>query len=286
MNVQPTALLRDLDALVLPVNEHDRRGRTLAQERVLPKSVTNVISAMIFVALVIGWEVGTRLGWIDTFFWSSPSAIASAMEIYFSKGTAVTDTIFTFEATLLGFVFGTLIGALLGLSFWWSKNYAAICEPYIVIFNAIPKVALAPLLILVFGLNLPSKVALAIMLTSVITALSTISGVRAVDPDLEKLMYSLGAGRMSVFRKVVVPSCLPWIISSLRVTIGFALAGAITAEFISSQFGLGRTILYASNQYDMALVWDAIILLSVLAMILYTAVIKLEKVLLRGIIRS
>ncbi len=278
--------LQDLDALVLPVNEHSRSGRTLAQDVVLPRSVTNVISAGIFIVLVIGWELGARFGWIDTFFWSSPSAIASAMKIYFAKGTAVTDTIFTFEATLMGFVFGTLIGALLGLSFWWSKNYAAIMEPYVVIFNAIPKVALAPLLILVFGLNLPSKVALAIMLTSVITALSTISGVRAVDPDLEKLMYSLGASRMSVFLKIVVPSCLPWTISSLRVTIGFALAGAITAEFISSQFGLGRTILYASNQYDMALVWDAIILLSLLAMILYAAVIRLEKFLLRGIVRS
>ena len=272
-----------MDVLALPTNKSARRGSTISEEKLLPSPVILAIQIGIFVALVALWEIGAQIGFIDVLFWSQPSSIAASMVTYFTAGSAWSDMGFTFEATIIGFVLGTLLGAVIGLSFWWSRNYAAVAETYIVVFNAIPKVALAPLLILVFGLGLESKVALAVMLISVITALSTISGVRSIDPDLEKLMYSLGANRWAVFKKVVVPATMPWIISSLRVTIGFALAGVITAEFISSRYGLGRTILYASNTYDMALVWDAIILLSVLAGVLYAAVVRLEKFLMRGI---
>jgi NitT/TauT family transport system permease protein len=272
--------------LQLPANKAASVGRQVSQRTMLSAPTILAIRVGIFVALILAWEFCARLGLVDAFFWSQPSLIGASMITYFAQGTAWSDMAFTFEATITGFVLGTLVGALLGLSFWWSRNYAAVMETYIVVFNAIPKVALAPLLILVFGLGLESKVALAIMLISVITALSTISGVRAIDPDLEKLMYSLGANRWSLFTKIVIPSTMPWIISSLRVTIGFALAGVITAEFISSRYGLGRTILYASNTYDMALVWDAIILLSVLAGVLYAGVVRLETFLMRGIAHS
>ena len=120
-------------------------------------------------------------------------------------------------------------------------------QPYIICFESIPKLALAPLIILVFGLGLTSKVAIAIALTFVVSTLTAYAGVKALDPDGEKLFYSLGATRWQVFRKLVVPSCLPWIISVLRVNIGLALTGAIVGEFIASQHGLGRTILYAGR---------------------------------------
>lgn len=271
-----------IGSLTLPEHNGQRLGQPLRRTTLLPIWAIMFIRIGILAAIVGVWEWGARAEVIDTFFWSQPSAIAHSMTIYFADGTALRDMNFTFQATIIGFVLGTLIGAVLGLSFWWSRNYAAVMEFYIVIFNAIPKVALAPLLILIFGLDMSSKVALAVMLISVITALSAISGVRAIDPDLEKLMYSLGASRWAVFCKIVVPATMPWIISSLRVTIGFALAGVITAEFISSRMGLGRTILYASNTYDMALVWSAIILLSLLAGVLYIAVVRLEMYLMRG----
>ena len=114
-------------------------------------------------------------------------------------------------------------------------------QPYIICFESIPKLALAPLIILVFGLGLGSKVAIAFALTFVISTLTAYAGVKALDPDGEKLFYSLGATRWQVFRKLVVPFCLPWIISVLRVNIGLALTGAIVGEFIASQHGLGRT---------------------------------------------
>ena len=115
------------------------------------------------------------------------------MVIFFTKGDAWTDISFTFRSTIFGFLLGTTAGSLLGLSFWWSRNYAAIVQPYIICLESIPKLALAPLIILVFGIGLVSKVAVATALTFVVSTLTAYAGVKALDPDGEKLFYSLGA---------------------------------------------------------------------------------------------
>ena len=229
------------------------------------------------------WEIGARTGWIDAFFWSQPSAIFNTLVIFFTTGDAWTDIGFTFRSTIFGFLIGTTAGSLFGLSFWWSRNYAAVVQPYVICLESIPKLALAPLIVLVFGIGLVSKVAVATALTLVVSTLTAYAGVKALDPDGEKLFYSLGASRLQVFRKLVVPFCLPWIISVLRVNIGLALTGAIVGEFIASQHGLGRTILYAGQTYDIALVWVAVLVLSTLAVIMYAAVSWLESTLRKGV---
>src|ERR1700704_467743 len=236
----------------------------------------------ILVGAIAFWEIGARSGCIDSFFWSQPSAIANTMVIFFTAGDAWTDIGFTCRSTILGFLIGTTAGSLFGLSFWWSRNYAAIAQPYIICFESIPKLALAPLIVLVFGLGLTSKVAIASALTLVVSTLTTYAGVKALDPDGEKLFYSLGATRFQVFRKLVVPFCLPWIISVLRVNIGLALTGAIVGEFIASQHGLGRAILYAGQTYDIALVWVAVLVLSTLAIVMYASVSWLQTVRRQG----
>src|SRR5512133_837039 len=229
------------------------------------------------------WEIGARTGWIDAFFWSQPSAIAETMTVFFTTGDAWTDISFTFRSTIIGLLTGTTAGSLLGLSFWWSRNYAAVVQPYVICLESIPKLALAPLIILVFGIGLVSKVAVATALTLVVSTLTAYAGVKALDPDGEKLFYSLGASRLQVFRKLVVPFCLPWIISVLRVNIGLALTGAIVGEFIASQHGLGRAILYAGQTYDIALVWVAVLVLSTLAIVMYAAVSWVESMLRKGV---
>jgi NitT/TauT family transport system permease protein len=237
----------------------------------------------ILVGIIALWEVAANQGWIDGFFWSKPSAIYATLIKFFTEGDAWTDIGFTFRSTIFGFLIGTTAGSLIGLSFWWSRNYAAIVQPYIICFESLPKLALAPLVILVFGLGLTSKVAIATALTIVVSTLTTYAGVKAVDPDQEKLFYSLGASRLQVFRKLIVPFCLPWIISVLRVNIGLALTGAIVGEFIASQHGLGRQILYAGQTYDIALVWVAVGVLSTLAVLMYVTVSWLESVLRKGV---
>src|SRR5579862_2895746 len=242
--------------------------------------------ALVQVLIVIGaigaWEAAADVKFVDPFFWSQPSTIWRALTIFFVKGDALTDIAYTFRATIFGFVLGTLAGSALGLSFWWSRNYAAVVQPFVICFESIPKLALAPLIILVFGMGLASKVAIAVALTLVVSTLTTYAGVKAVDPDSERLFYSLGASRLQVFRKLVIPAVLPWTISVLRVNIGLALTGAIVGEFIASQHGLGREILYAGQTYDIALVWVAVFVLSAFSTIMYVAVSWLEKWLRRG----
>jgi NitT/TauT family transport system permease protein len=260
-----------------------RSIRRLPVQKDWPTSALIAAQIGILVGVLSLWEIGARAGWIDAFFWSQPSAIANTMAIFFTTGDAWTDISFTFRSTIFGFLLGTTAGSLLGLSFWWSRNYAAVIQPYVICLESIPKLALAPLIILVFGIGLVSKVAVATALTLVVSTLTAYAGVKALDPDGEKLFYSLGATRMQVFRKLVVPFCLPWIISVLRVNIGLALTGAIVGEFIASQHGLGRAILYAGQTYDIALVWVAVLVLSTLAMVMYATVSWLESVLRKGV---
>jgi NitT/TauT family transport system permease protein len=289
MAIGATAPIHNNPILSTGVNASPRlprvKARRLPVKRNWPFSVILAIQLAIFFVAVALWELGGRLGWIDAFFWSKPSTIWSTLLIFFSSGAAYTDIAFTFRSTILGFLIGTTTGSLLGLSFWWSRNYAAIIQPYIICFESLPKLALAPLIVLVFGLGWESKVAVATALTVVVSTLTTSAGVKAVDPDSERLFYSLGASRWQVFTKLVVPSCIPWVISVLRVNIGLALTGAIVGEFIASQHGLGRTILYAGQTYEIALVWVAVSVLSALAILMYIGVSHLERLLLKEVSR-
>jgi NitT/TauT family transport system permease protein len=257
--------------------------RRLPVQRDWPTWAILAVQGAILIGAIGLWEVAARIGAIDAFFWSQPSAIYATLKIFFTEGDAWTDIGFTFRSTILGFLIGTVSGSVLGLSFWWSRNYAAIVQPYVICFESIPKLALAPLIVLVFGLGLASKIATATALTVVVSTLTTYAGVKAIDQDGERLFYSLGASRLQVFGKLVIPFCMPWIISVLRVNIGLALTGAVVGEFIASQHGLGRAILYAGQTYDIALVWVAVLVLSVLAVLMYLAVSWLEYLLRKGV---
>lgn len=246
------------------------------------KRLTTIGQVLVGILIVALWEILTKFGIIDSYYWSSPSTIVQTTYVSFTEGTLLQDLIYTSGATIIGFAAGTFLGSILGLSFWWSSLYSNIAEPYLIAFNAIPKLALAPVLVIMFGIGFFSKVILAFLMVVIVTAIAAYSGVKAVDKDLEKLLFSLGARRMQVFKKVVVPSAMPWIVSSLKINIALALAGAIVGEFISSRQGVGRMILYAGQVMDIDLVWVGVVVLSVLAIIMYVATVWLEKWLLKG----
>jgi NitT/TauT family transport system permease protein len=237
-------------------------------------------------AIVVLWEVLTRLKVVDPYYFSSPLLIAQTTVKAWTAGTLPADITYTSAATVIGFVAGVAGGALLGLSTWWSRVYGNVLEPYLVMFNAVPKLALAPVLIILFGIGFSSKIALATAMCLVPTAMAAYSGVRSVDADMETLLFSLGAKRRHVFTKVVVPWTMPWIVSSLRINIGLALAGTIVGEFVASQNGLGRMVLYAGQVMDINLVWVGVVMLSLLAMAMYVVVSSLEKFLLKGMMHG
>src|SRR5947209_3721976 len=145
-----------------------RPVRRLPVQKDWPTAAILATQIGILVGAIAFWEFAATVTWIDPFFWSQPSAIFKTLIIFFTTGDAWTDIGFTFRSTILGFIIGTTVGSLFGLSFWWSRNYAAVVQPYIICFESIPKLALAPLIVLVFGIGLPSKLAIACALTIVV----------------------------------------------------------------------------------------------------------------------
>lgn len=259
------------------------RTNALKYEMSTPRPwLVNIGRLALFLAVLLLWELGASTGWVNSFFWSQPSEIARTWLTGVQTGAVWQDTFYTFRSTVFGFLLGTAGGTLLGLSFWWSKYYARIFEPFIIMFEAMPKLALAPIIVLVFGIGMGSKVAMGFAITVVITTLTTYNGVRSVDKDLVRMVYSLGASRLQVFSKVIVPTAIPAMISALRINIGLALTGAIVGEYIGSEQGLGRMIFYAGQTYEISLIWANIFNLSILSMLLYILVGKLEGYLLKG----
>lgn len=270
----------DVRASVLQLAElapPPRKGVARPPERPAGALWLTVARLLVLVVMIGGWEVAARTGLVDAFFFSMPSEIWATGVTAVTDGTVIADTLFTFSATLSGFAIGTVGGVAIGLSFWWSRRYALVAEPFVVAFEAMPKLALAPIVVLVLGIGMSSKVAMATALVLVVQALNTYAGVKAVDADLTRMISSLGATRLQVFTKVVFPTTLPWIISGLRVTIGLALAGAIVGEYIGSTRGIGRMIQYAGSTYEISLIWVGIGVLAALSMVLYGVVGALER---------
>ena len=242
-------------------------------------SAVNLWRWGLLLGLLLLWEAGARLGWLNAMFFSSPTEIWRTAVLQAQKGTLWRDTAYTSAATLLGFALGTVIGSAAGLLLWFSRKVTAVTEPWLIVLNALPKLALAPVLVILFGIGFPSKVVLAFLMTVVVAALSALGGVRAVDPQLESLLVSLGAKRRQVFTHLVVPTAMPWIISGLRVNIALSMAGAIVGEFIASDRGLGRMVVYAGTTFDLKLVWVGVVALSLLSVVMYAGVVLLEKLL-------
>ncbi len=256
-----------------------RRGSLFPTEPATWKIIVTVVG--IVVAVFVLWEVLADVGVVSTFFWSKPSLIWASFVTQLNAGTMLADLAFTASSTLYGFLIGVVGGALIGLSFWWSRFYARTAEPIFIALEAMPKLALAPIIVLVLGLGPASKIAMAAAIVIVIQILNAYAAVRRVDRDEQTLLYSLGASRWQVFAKVVVPFTLPSIISSLRVAIGLSLTGAIVGEYIGSQHGLGKMIQVAGSTFDMASIWVGVFTLAIFAFVLYIVVSIIERLLLR-----
>lgn len=240
-----------------------------------------LVQLLIVALIVAAWEIGVQRGAISAFLFGSPTGVAKAAWQMTLSGELAEHAAYTLWASLIGFVVGTLAGSIPGLALWYSPYVARVVEPFLVAINSVPKIAFAPLVILWFGTGLTSKVALSISLTSIVALLAAFQAAKDTDPDLQKMMVSLGSSKWQVFTKVVVPSSLPHIISTFRINIGFALVGTVVGEFISSKYGIGHVIFVASALYDLNTVWVGIFSLMVLGFVLYAGIDVIEARLLK-----
>ena len=230
--------------------------------------------------IIASWELVTSGNKLNAFLFGSPSAIWGHFIKMVQDGSLLIDSMTTGGETLLGFGMGNLIGTVIGLLLWYSRFISRILEPYIIAIGSIPIVALAPIAIIWFGTGLASKVAMSTLSVVVVALVIAYKGAMNVDEDQINLMRTLGARKWQIFSKLVMPSSLGDIFSGLKLTIGFALIGAIIGEFMSSSQGLGHAIFKAGSLYIISKVFAALIATIGLALILNFFVEKLEKFLM------
>ncbi|CAJ0695010.1 ABC transporter permease [Ralstonia mannitolilytica] len=229
------------------------------------------------VVLMFGsWEGLGRAGVVDPFYFSMPSSIVARIWEWFTAGDIYTHLAITLAETILSFGIGTLLGISLGLWLGLSKLAAEVLDPFIKIFNAIPRILLAPIFVMWFGLGLTSKVALGATMVLFITFFNTYQGVREVNPVILANARLLKASRISLLRHVYVPSATSWILSSLRASVGMAVMGAIVAEYLGSSAGLGHLIAQAEGVFDATGVFSGIVVLSAFVIALDRSVDALE----------
>ncbi len=239
-----------------------------------------VLRAIVFVLIVLAWEGTTRGGLFSEFWVSRPVLIGErlwetvfARMLWFHIGV-------TMEETFFGFVLGSISGILVGFVLArWRRLHVAV-EPYLMGIYSLPRIALAPLFIMWFGIGVPSKVMLGVSIVFFILLINTYVGVQNVDQDLINAVKTMGAPPRFIARRVVLPSCIPWIFSGLRISMGLALTASVVGEMLAAQYGLGFMLARASGTFDTTGIFTVLIILALLAVGLYGLMSRLERRLL------
>ncbi len=259
---------------------NDKPVTTAAQAAVKRSRIVNISRVAFAVVILGGWELGARTELIDSFFFGLPTGIAKQLVTWALEGTARGPlwrmVWITLEETLLGFFIGAIGGIVLGVILGRNKLLADIFGPYIQIANSIPRVVLGSIFIISLGLGLGSKVALATVLVFFSVFANAFQGVREVDQNLVSNARILGATPAQMFREVILPSALTWIIASLHISFGFALVGAVVGEFLGSLEGIGTLIATAQGSFNANGVFAAMIILAVVALIADGLITRLE----------
>ena len=226
------------------------------------------------------WELLARVGVIDGFLMSQPSRMLHTI-LAASQNNLLHHIGVTCYETLTGFALGILIGCTLSTLLWWSPFACDMLEPYLVVLNALPKIALGPVIILWAGAGTRAIIVMTLFISTVVTVLEMLNGFLATDPNMIKMARSFGASRWQTFFKLVLPANLRTLFSSLKINIGLSMVGVIAGEFLVSRAGLGYLIVYGGQVFQMDLVMSSVLILAVLAAVLYKGVSLIEKLLSR-----
>lgn len=248
---------------------------------IMPKVWVYIWRIIVIGVILLSWEMGVKYKAFDVFYTSQPSEIFSDLAKMFLTGEIIPHIAVTLEEALLGLAFGTIAGVIVGFVLGRFEPMAQVLDPIIMALYGIPKLALGPLFILWFGLGIKSKVFIALISVFFLTFFSAYSGFKNVSPDLLNTVRLMGATQGQILRKIIFPSCVPWLLSGLRASLGAALLGAIVGEYIGANSGLGWMVNYASGMYNTTRVLSTIVILSTLMAIMNGCVSLLTNRLLK-----
>lgn len=234
----------------------------------------------IIVIVIALWEILANKGVIDSFIASQPSRIVKTF-LNLSSNDLLKHLGVTCLETMIGFLSGTLLGILIAILLWWSKFIAKVSEPFLVILNSLPKVALGPVIIIWVGAGMPAIIVMALSISLIVTILEILNGFLHTDKEKIKMAQTFRANKMQVLTKIVIPANIPTFFNSLKVNIGLSLVGVISGEFLVSKAGLGYLIVYGGQVFQLDLVMTSVIILAVVAAVMYESVVLLQKLVMK-----
>ncbi len=256
------------------------------RKKYLRKMKTNKIAVfMTQITIVIGfiilWEVLANIGIIDSFITSQPSRILNTF-MNLSQNDLLEHLGVTCLETIIGFVSGTILGIIIAILLWWSKFLAKVAEPFLVILNSLPKIALGPVIIIWVGAGMEAIIVMALSISLIVTVLEILNGFLNTDKELLQMAKTFNASKLQILTKVVIPANISTFINSLKINIGLSLVGVISGEFLVSKAGLGYLIVYGGQVFQLDLVMTSVIILAIVAAIMYQSVVILGKIVIKG----
>lgn len=231
----------------------------------------------ILLIFILAWELLTRYEIISSFFFSSPSKIIETLGELINSGELMYHSGITLSETLIGFIIATGVGFIIAFILWYSDYLRRITEPYLVVLNSLPKIALGPIIIIWFGAGSKAIIFMCILIVIIVTIMNILNSFTSCDKQLIALARSLGASKLQIFFKLILPNSLKDIVATLKINVGLSWIGAIMGEYLVSKAGLGYLLIYGGQVFNLNLVMTATVILCFLASIMYFAVALFEK---------
>lgn len=238
---------------------------------------TKIYQFLILIAFLGLWELLVATNVLDAFFFSSPSRMCKTLIELFASGNLLYHMWVTLSETIIGFLIATALGTLIAIALWWSEKLRKVLDPYIVILNSLPKIALGPLIIIWVGAGTSAIITMCVLICIVITTLSMLSAFLSCDKDKILLMKSFGASKFQILTKLILPNAFGDFISVLKINVGMSWVGTIMGEYLVSKAGLGYLIVYGSQIFKLDIVLTSTFVLCLLAGGMYFFVGLLEK---------
>lgn len=255
----------------------DERKRYLRKVK-MQKIIILGSQVLLLIAFLGLWEFAADKGMIDSFITSSPSRIAKTFANFSSNNLFEHIKVTCYE-TVVGFTLGTVMGLIIAIILWWSKFIAKVLDPYLVVLNSLPKVALGPIIIIWVGAGTGAIIVMAIAISLIVTILDILNGFLNTDKEIIKMARTFNASKLQILTKIVIPANISTFINSLKINIGLSLVGVISGEFLISKAGLGYLITYGGQVFKLDLVMSSVIVLGIVAGLMYVSVTILEKIL-------
>ena len=235
----------------------------------------------ILAIILIIWELAVAFRLVDGFLFSSPTRILETIKNLYLSGELFLHISTTLYETVLGFLIASILGIVIAVTLWASETLKKILEPYIVVLNSLPKIALGPLIIVWFGAGTKSIIFMTVLITIIVTIINMLAGFYQVDEGKILLLKSMGASKAQTFFNLVLPASTPTIVSTLKINVGMSWIGSIMGEYLVSKQGIGYLIVYGGQVFKLDLVMASTVILCALAALMYLLVAFLEKILLK-----